>query len=88
MGLQVLTLDDLEKFRVQLLIDIENLLCKKQPKKWLKTPEVMELLGLSEMTIQNMRRRGQIPFRKIGATCYYSAEEIDEYVTKSKYTRL
>ena len=88
MGLQVLTLDDLEKFRVQLLVDIENLLNTKQPKKWLKTVEVMELLGVSEVTLQNLRNRGQIPFRKLGGTCYYNAEEIDDYLTKSKFTSL
>ena len=73
MGLQVLTADDLEKFRVQLLTDIENLINVKQPKKWLKTTEVMELLGVSEVTLQNLRNRGQIPFRKLGGTCYYNA---------------
>lgn len=88
MGLQILTADDLERFRVQLLADIENLLNSKQPKKWLKTVEVMELLGISEVTLQNLRNRGQIPFRKLGGTCYYSAEEIDDYLTKSKFTSL
>lgn len=88
MGLQVLTADDLEKFRVQLLSDIENLLKTKQPKKWLKTPEVMEMLGISEVTLQTLRNRGQIPFRKLGGTCYYSMEEIDTYLTNSKYTLL
>jgi predicted DNA-binding transcriptional regulator AlpA len=88
MGLQILTADDLEKFRVQLLIDIENLLNTKQPKKWLKTSDVMQLLGVSEITLQNLRNRGQIPFRKLGGTCLYSTEEIDEYLTKSKFTSL
>ena len=88
MGIQVLTADDLEKFRVQLMTDIENLLNTKHPKKWLKTHEVMELLGISEFTLQHLRNRGQIPFRKLGGTCLYSAEEIDDYLTKSKYTKL
>jgi predicted DNA-binding transcriptional regulator AlpA len=88
MGLQVLTADDLEKFRAQLLSDIENLLNTKQPKKWLKTNEVMELLGISEVTLQTLRNRGQIPFRKLGGTCYYSSEEIDQYLTNMKHTTL
>lgn len=88
MALQVLTVDDLEKFRVQLLSDIENLLNTKPPKKWLKTHEVMEMLAISEITLQNLRNRGQIPFRKLGGTCYYNAEEIDDYLTKSKFTSL
>ena len=88
MSLQVLTQDDLEKFRIQLLSDIENLLNRKQPKKWLRTQEVMELLGISEVTLQTLRNRGQIPFRKLGGTCYYSSEEIDEYLTKQKFSTL
>lgn len=88
MGLQVITAEDLEKFRVQLLSDIENLLNTKQPKKWLRTPEVMELLGVSEVTLQTLRNRGQIPYRKLGGICYYSAEEIDKYLDNLKFTNL
>jgi hypothetical protein len=73
MGLQVLTADDLEKYRVQLLSDIENLLNTKKPKKWLRTQEVMDLLGISEATLQTLRN---------------SAEEIDEYLTNKNYTTL
>jgi predicted DNA-binding transcriptional regulator AlpA len=79
--MEVLTAEDLEKFRQQLLIDIKNLLGEKYPKKWLKTNEVMELLGMSEVTLQTLRNRGQIPFKKLGGTCYYNAEELDEFLT-------
>ena len=88
MELQVLTTEDLEKFRKKLLTDIEKLLNEKQPKKWLKTQEVMELLGISEVTLQTLRNRGQIPFRKLGGTCYYCTEEIDAYLTNMKHTTL
>jgi excisionase family DNA binding protein len=84
MGLQVLTSDDLEKFHERLLIDIENLLNVKRPKKWLKTPEVMEMLGMSDVTLQSLRNKGQIPFIKLGGTVYYNAEELDEFLTKLK----
>lgn len=82
MELQVLTTEDLEKFRKQLITDIEKLINAKYPKRWLKTNEVMELLGLSEVTLQTLRNRGQIPFRKLGGTVYFNAEELDEYIQK------
>ena len=82
MELQVLTADDLEKFRKQLLTDIENLLNVKYPKKWLKTNEVMELLGMSEVTLQTLRNKGLIPFRKLGGTVYFNAEELDEFMSR------
>ena len=85
MEIPILTAEDLDKFRVQLLNDIENLLNKKQPKKWLRTPDVMVLLGISEMTVQTLRNRGQIPYRKLGGTCYYNEEEINQYLKDLKY---
>jgi excisionase family DNA binding protein len=80
MELQVLTTEDLEQFRKQLLNDIEKLLNVKYPKKWLKTSEVMELLGMSEVTLQTLRNKGQLPFRKVGGTVYFNAQELDEYI--------
>jgi DNA-binding Xre family transcriptional regulator len=65
-----------------LLKDIETLINTKRPKKWLKTNEVMELLGMSEVTLQTLRNRRQIPFRKLGGICYYNAEELDEFLEK------
>jgi excisionase family DNA binding protein len=82
MELQVLTTEDLAKFREQLLIDIEKLLNCKYPKKWLKTNEVMELLGMSEVTLQTLRNKGILPFRKLGGTVYFNAEELDDYIQK------
>jgi excisionase family DNA binding protein len=82
MELQVLTTEDLEKFRKQLLTDIESLLNLKYPKKWLKTNEVMDLLGMSEVTLQTLRNKGLLPFRKLGGTVYFNAEELDEYIQK------
>jgi len=81
MELQVLTTEDLAKFREQLLTDIEKLLNTKHPKKWLKTNEVMDLLGMSEVTLQTLRNKGKIPFKKLGGTVYYNAEELDEFLT-------
>jgi DNA-binding Xre family transcriptional regulator len=86
MDVQILTTDDLDKFRVKLLGDIENLLNTKQPKKWLKTHEVVELLGISEVTLQTLRNRKKIPFTKLGGICFYNAEEIDDYLSKSTST--
>jgi predicted DNA-binding transcriptional regulator AlpA len=81
MIVEVLSSEDLEKFRQLLLNDIKELIQIKQPKRWLKTNEVMELLGISEVTLQNLRNRKKIPFRKLGGTCYYNAEELDYFLT-------
>jgi len=81
MIVEILNSEDLEKFRQLLLKDIREIIQMKQSKRWLKTNEVMELLGISEVTLQNLRNRKQIPFRKLGGTCYYNAEELDYFLT-------
>jgi hypothetical protein len=45
-------------------------------KKWLKSSEVQELLGLSSSGLQNLRVRGTIPFTKLGGVIYYDYQEI------------
>ncbi len=47
MSVEVVTVEDLENFRLRLLKDIENLLGTKRQKKWLKTADVMEMFGMS-----------------------------------------
>lgn len=84
MNVEVIGPVDLEKFRQLLLADIKEILEIKQPKKWLKTNDVMELLGISEVTLQKLRDRKWIPFRKLGGICYYNAEELDDCINNLK----
>lgn len=83
MSVEIVTKDDLQLFRNELLNDIKTMMTELpgKTKKWLKTPEVMELLGLSEVTLQTLRNRGKIPFRKLGGTCFYNVEEIDKVLS-------
>jgi hypothetical protein len=49
-GNQLVTLDDLEKFRINLLMDIRRMLdgqLSKPPKRWIKSREVEKLLNIS-----------------------------------------
>lgn len=78
MGVEIVTAADLEDFRLKLLKDIENLISAHPPKKWFKTQDVMEMLGLSEVTLQTLRNKGIIPFRKLGGICYYNIDELDQ----------
>ena len=54
------------------------------PKKWLKSHEVMELLGLSSSGLQNLRINGKIPYSKIGGVIYYPYDEIVNILEKNK----
>ncbi len=79
-GNQLVTLDDLEKFRVNLLMDIRKVLdgqLTKSPKRWLKSREVRKLLNISGGTLQTLRNTGQLPFKRVGGLIFYDAAEID-----------
>jgi hypothetical protein len=53
-------------------------------KRWLKSTEVQELLGLSSSGLQNLRIRGAIPFTKLGGVIYYDYQEILKLLESNK----
>jgi hypothetical protein len=62
-GNQLVTLDDLEKFRINLLMDIRKMLegqLAKPPKRWIKSCEVKKLLNISGGTLLTLRKTGQL----------------------------
>lgn len=76
---EIITLEDLQKFRLQLLEDLRALIKQLPPdlhKEWLRSSEVRELLGISHGTLQNLRVKGALPYRKIGGLMYYRYDDI------------
>lgn len=87
MGATIITTEDLMEFKVELLEDIKDLLNnqnKQLNKKWLKSNEVRELLGISPGTLQNLRINGTLPYTKIGGVLYYEYHEIMEVLEQNK----
>ena len=87
MGATIITTEDLREFKMELLDDIKQLLQNQsgQPaKKWLKSPEVRELLGISAGTLQNLRINGTLPYTKVGGVLYYEYHEIMEVLERNK----
>ncbi len=87
MGATIITTEDLMEFKVELLEDIKDLLNnqnKQSNKKWLKSNEVRELLGISPGTLQNLRINGTLPYTKIGGVLYYDHSEIMEVLERNK----
>jgi hypothetical protein len=80
MPAKIITPEDLTEFKVDLLDNIEKLINKQSPKskpvKWMKSPEVRKLLGLSTGTLQNLRINGTLPYTKMGGVIYYDYEKI------------
>ncbi|SFZ89519.1 Helix-turn-helix domain-containing protein [Flaviramulus basaltis] len=83
----IITTEDLREFKMELLEDIKQVLSNQsgQPfKKWLKSPEVRDLLGISPGTLQNLRINGTLPYTKVGGVLYYDYQEIMQVLEKNK----
>lgn len=81
MSIEVITKDDLQSFRTQLLNDIRQLLIPQDAKlikPWLKNSEVRKLLGISSNTIQRLRIAGKLRSTKVGGVHYYRYEDIEK----------
>lgn len=79
MATTVLTTEDLQEFKMELLQEFKELLKSQstlQPKKWLRSPEVRELLNISPGTLQNLRINGTLPYSKMGGVIYYEYADI------------
>jgi len=79
MAATIITTEELREFKMELLDDFKQLLNNQSgqiTKKWLKSPEVRELLGISPGTLQNFRINGILPYTKVGGVLYYDYQEI------------
>jgi len=87
MPAQIATTDDLRELKIELLESIKQLLKEQNgqiTKKWLKSPEVRKLLGISHGTLQTFRINGTIPFTKVGGILYYDSQEIQRVMMEGK----
>lgn len=87
MGATIITTEDLQEFKHELLGDIKELLNSKstfKQKKWLKSPEVKELLSISAGTLQNLRINGTLPYTKVGGVIYYDYEDIMKVMEENR----
>jgi len=87
MAISIITKEDLQQFKTELLEGIKELLHGKSPeqKLWLRTSEVKKLLNMSSGTLQNLRISGTLPYSKVGGTLYYSYKDIEKLMTDIKH---
>ena len=85
MAIEVVTKDDLQQFRIQLINDIKQLIGspeKTSDKQWLKNAEVKKILNISSNTIQRLRITGKLRSSKIGGIHYYRYADIEKMMNK------
>jgi len=81
MAIEVVTKEDLQELRLQLLNDIRHLISPHEAKfikPWLKNAEVKKLLSISSNTIQRLRVAGKLRSTKVGGVHYYRFEDIEK----------
>lgn len=78
MAAEIITKEDLQFFKAELLQALRDLIISPSPiqKKWVKSYEVREMLGISPGTLQNMRINGTIAYTKIGGLIFYDYDDI------------
>jgi hypothetical protein len=84
MAVEIITREDLNEFRNQLLNDLKEIILSKpqQTKQWLKSNEVRKLLNISPGTLQNLRIKGTLSYTKIGGINYYKYDDIVKMLEK------
>jgi Helix-turn-helix domain len=94
MATNIITPDDLEQFKWELLADIKEYLDKKEgttpaPKEeeWIKSHQVQRLLGISPGTLQNLRVNGTIPYSKVGGVLFYKKADIQNILEQNMRNR-
>lgn len=90
MAANIITQEDLEQFKVELLQEIKEIIGNKPAEKedskdvrWLKSHQVQRLLGISPGTLQNLRINGTLPFTKVGGVILYSQEHIQQVMQQN-----
>ena len=80
MAARIITPEDLLEFKQELFQELQKLFAAQTgsglQKKWFKSTEVRELLGISPGTLQNLRVNGTLPFTKVGGMVYYQSDDI------------
>jgi hypothetical protein len=89
MATSIVTIEDLKRFKIELIDELKTFFSENQPlkakaKKWLKSYEVRDLLGISPGTLQNLRINGTLPYSRIGGAIYYDNDEIQKILAENR----
>ncbi|WP_407430231.1 helix-turn-helix domain-containing protein [Arcticibacter sp.] len=79
MATEIITKEDLQIFKQELLKEIKTLVGKREESanKWLRSNQVRNLLHISPNTLQALRVSGTLKYTKVGSIFYYRKDNID-----------
>lgn len=78
MEIELITKQDLQQFKMELLNDLKAILkpSADSNKEWLKSSEVRKLLKISSATLVTLRVNGTLRYTKLGGMLYYRYSDI------------
>lgn len=80
---QLITKGDLVEFKNMLISELKEIISHNpEPKKWLKSREVRNLLKISPGTLQNLRINGTLNYTKVGSIIYYKYDDLKQMLDK------
>ena len=82
MAVEIVTKEDLQVLRLQLLSDIKQILAGLpkpiDTQNWLKSGEVKKVLKLSDNSLASLRSNGTLKYTRLGGTYYYDFQHIQK----------
>ncbi len=97
MQISVITKEDLEVFKNDLLGEMEKILKSHKLKteqtaignfpkdrKWIKSTEARKMLNISQGTFHKLKINGIIPYSRIGIICLYDYDELLKFIKAKK----
>lgn len=90
MPANIITTDDLREFKIELLAELKEMLFSQssrinpEQKKYLRSSEVTELLGISTSTLQHLRIQKILPYTKMGSTIFYDWQDVIKILEQNK----
>lgn len=87
MAPQMLTIEDLKKFKNDLFMELHQIMKPRQvlqPRKWMKSYEVREMLGVSNHTLKKLRYKGILAYTRIGGLIFYDYADIVQLMDGGK----
>ncbi len=85
MSAEIVTIEDLEKFRIRLLTDLAKLMQKPDPvEPLLRSAQVRKLLNVSPGTLQKLRVKGILPYARLDGSFRYRLMDVEHALESLK----
>lgn len=90
MSVEILTKEDLNNFKLELVNLITEIISKGQPQKKeiLSNEDVKDLLGISSGTLRKYRITGKISYTKIDNILYYKYDDVIKLIESNRLKSL